>query len=539
MENRLESIQSQIKNEEDDLKSRIENRLKWLRVRDSDIKRIHNFVLKSEQDPAYVRKKDWLYRMDEYLYCTMPLTEIYYHYLEIYHPSLYRSQLIEVGKKHGKQATIQNAFDCLKNQPHSRRSLILSISDNGIALNHCVSNDDYDSFCQKIQESRMGSYEVLCICDFLIEGDTIFQIVFDQIICMMNTANKISETQTNFMISNSEKDRQLVTIIKDYKEEMERLEKLDNYLRIKYVQTSRNVTDYEDHITDSIDIILQNEYTVDSLLDNLSDSLHDLFSAMHFDAMVDQFYTEFGIVANLSHRYLECLYKKGYSIEKEVIYHCEASGCSLLDAIVNQSSNPKIKLLIDAKDYLEKKKETEKNQSEKTSPAPSTKGRPKSSWLNFETKYTEEEIGRKLRDEIWQSLIDRISEFELLDPRTQKKIEGEKRDTIINALGCCFIFNSAYSLGYTDGFKESNILSSFVRTTNVIVKVSRNTIKKYWWVIKEAEEWGNRQSGYKKAYYASDKKMLTLMLERNLKAIEDTKDFVKIKLDVFWRNLES
>ena len=105
MENRLESIQSQIENEENDLKSRIENRLKWLQARDAEIKQIHYYIFNSQEDSEYDSRKDELFLVDEYLYCALPLTEIYYHYLEVYHPSLYRNQLIEVGKKHGKQLT--------------------------------------------------------------------------------------------------------------------------------------------------------------------------------------------------------------------------------------------------------------------------------------------------------------------------------------------------------------------------------------------------------------------------------------------------
>lgn len=208
-------------------------------------------------------------------------------------------------------------------------------------------------------------------------------------------------------------------------------------------------------------------------------------------------------------------------------YVINNGGYSIEDDIINKN-DPEHTIVAIAKEYL-------KNKTTK-------KGRPKRLWLKIETLLTETEIGQMLKSKIWQELKDRISLFELVEPGRipgkEKKITGDKREIIIDALGCCFIYYSAYVLGYADNLEESPTLSSFVRTTNVLTKVSRNTIKKYWWILKDAEEWENQRSGYKAAFLKSHT-ALAMILERNLQAILDTMDFIRIELQQFWENLDS
>ena len=208
-------------------------------------------------------------------------------------------------------------------------------------------------------------------------------------------------------------------------------------------------------------------------------------------------------------------------------YVINNGGYSIEDDIINKN-NPEHTIVVIAKEYLINKT--------------TKKGRPKRLWLKIETRLTETEIGQMLKNNIWQELKDRISLFKFIElgkvPGKEKEISGDKRDIIIDALACCFIYYSAYALNYADNFEESTIKSSFFRTTKVLTNVSKNTIFAYWYILKEAENWESRSPGYKKACMQVQTRLVSI-LEYNLQSIEDTMDFVKIKLDGFWKELEN
>lgn len=404
------------------------------------------------------------------------MIEVSYTILENSGPTALRDQALKFKNDIVlAQANVSEIYDYLTTLSPERCRFVLSLVNNGSILYEHVQTSNKNSFISTLSQATKGLEDLLVFCHVFLTAASM--------IVWPYTAECIQEIY--FVINASDPMTQFFdnnSSSKDYSEVANAIEIMSDFASaIIYGALSVFCP-----INKSYFYTFTNNVALNIIC-------NDLWKEYTISSFLD--------VMNTA--------TAGYSIENDVI----------------NKNEPNHIIVSYAKEYLKKNKPK--------------KGRPQKSWLKMETKYTDDEIGNMLKDEVWYELINRISEFELLDPGTEKKIEGEKREIIINALGCCFIFYSAYSLGFTDSFEESNILSSFVRTANAIVKVSRNTIKKYWWVVKEAEEWENRQPGYKKAHYMSDNKMLTLMLERNLKAIEDTKEFVKIKLDVFWRNLES
>lgn len=421
---------------------------------------------------------------------SVKMEEIIYTILEKAGPIAFKEFLKQKNYIYTKgEATVEEAYDYLTSLHPARIRLFLSLINNGSIVYVYIQKRDYEGFFNSLNRTETGLNELLSFCKLQIMDKDIKRLTV-----RFNSGN--------------------------YKDN------IDITKAVTYSLNTPNITSIYDSLTLDRDIIRDNvdEQTRRKrvllsyyrILKDFCRVNHEYYFKTTYDVAVD-------LICELQWRetaafiFFYQIERLGFSIEEEVITR-------------NDSKHPIVTL---AKQYLTKRDDLWKSIGLKK-----TKGRKTSSWLKIDIIYTETEIGQLIKNEIWRALINRILRFKLIDPETKKEIIGSRANKIIETLGCCFIFYSAYSLGYANSFEESQ--SSFIRTIKVLLDspISRNTIKKYMWILNEAEGWNEKQPSYKTSSRKNNL-ALALIMEKNLNEIIKTIDFVKVELEKLIKKYES
>lgn len=383
------------------------------------------------------------------------------------------------------EATVKEAYDFLIGLHPARIRLFLSLIDNGSIAYVYLQKKDFDGFFNSLNHTKTGLNELLSFCKKYIDDQDLI----------------LSAVRINS--GNYDDDNTYIT------------------RAITYFLNTPNITSVFDSIRSNIFSDVTNDQTI------------------RRKAVLISYYRTLKDFCRVNHKYyfktthdvaVDLICEKQWSRPATIIffYLIERLGFSIEEDVLSRS-NSEHDIITQAKFYI-------KNRDAilRTIGLNKPKGRKVSSWLKIDSIYSEAEIGQLFKNEVWRALKNRILKFKLIDPETKKEIIGNRANKIIETLGCCFIFYSAYTLGYANKFEESQ--SSFTRTINVLLEspVSRNTIKKYMWVLNEAENWTEKQPSYKTSSRKNNV-ALALILEKNLDEIINTIDFVKVELEKIFR----
>lgn len=390
------------------------------------------------------------------------------------------------------QATIEEAYDFLTSLHSARVRLFLSLINNGSIAYVYIQKRDYEGFFNCLNRTDSGLDELLSFCKMLI--------------------NNLDINRLTIRLNSGDYDNDNTDITRF----------LWYYLNIPNITSIQDsmLTSSRDIFSDEVDEQTKRKHVLLSYYRILKDFCrvnHEYYFKTTFDVTID-FICRRQWLATVAYIFFYQIERLGFSIEEEVLSRCD----------------PDHLIVIRAKQYMKQRDDLWKSVGLKK-----PKGRKTSSWLNLDTIYSEAEIGQMFKDKIWRALNNRILRIRLIDPKTKKEIIGIRANKIRETLGCCFIFYSAHALGYAYSFEVSQ--SSFIRTAEILVGsndscVSRATIKKYMWVLNEAEGWDDKQPSYKTSCRKNNT-VLTLILERNLSEIIKTIDFVKIELEKIFKNI--